>query len=109
MAEQCFLQSTGKLLLQRRIYIKHFITDRLKNSIEQLNGKILEFITPEKFHLVEKINQNSHNKSFDLTKKSINQNSYNKSFDLTKKSHIRKFDVLISKNKVTERTTKHNR
>ena len=92
-AEQSFLLSAGKLLLQRLIHIKHFISDRLKNSIKQLNGKNLEFTTLEKFHLVEK----------------INQNSYNKSFDLTKKSHIRKFDVLISKNKVTEHFTKYNR
>ena len=31
-------------------------------------GKYLESIIPEKFHLVEKINQNSYKKSFDLTK-----------------------------------------
>ena len=60
--------------------------DRLKNSIEQLKGKILESITPEEFHLVEK----------------IHENSYKKSFELTKKRHIRKFNELISKNKVTQ-------
>ena len=56
------------------------------NSIEQLKGKILESITPEEFHLVEK----------------IHENSYKKSFELTKKRHIRKFNELISKNKVTQ-------
>ena len=63
--------------------------DRLKNSIEQLKGKILESITPEEFHLVEK----------------IHENSYKKSFELTKKRHIRKFNELISKNKVTQSAT----
>ena len=63
--------------------------DRLKNSIEQLKGKILESITPEEFHLVEK----------------IHENSYKKSFELTKKRHIRKFNELINKNKVTQSAT----
>ena len=58
----------GKLLLQEQIHINHVIRDRLKNSIEQLKGKILESITPEEFHLVEKIHENSYKKSFDLTK-----------------------------------------
>ena len=58
---------------------------RLKNSIEQLKDKILESITPEEFHLVEK----------------IHENSYKKSFELAKKRHIRKFNELISKNKGT--------
>ena len=80
------LQRAGKLLLQERIHINHVIRDRLKNSIEQLKGKILESITPEEFHLVEK----------------THEDSYKKSFDLTKKRHIRKFDELISKNKVTQ-------
>ena len=62
--------------------------DRLKNSIEQLKGKILESITPEEFHLVEKIHENLY-----------------KSFELTKKRHIRKFNELISKNKVTQSAT----
>ena len=63
------LQRAGKLLLQERIHINHVIRDRLKNGIEQLKGKILESITPEEFHLVEKIHENSYNKSFELTKK----------------------------------------
>ena len=54
--------------------------------MKQLKGKILESITPEEFHLVEK----------------IHENSYKKSFDSTKKRHIRKFDELISKNKVKQ-------
>ena len=73
-------------MLQERIHINHVIRDRLKNSIEQLKGKILESITPEEFHLVEK----------------IHENSYKKSFELTKKRHIRKFNELIGKNKVTQ-------
>ena len=52
-------------------------------------GKILESITPKKFHLVEK----------------IHENSYKKSFELIKKRHIRKFNELISKNKVTQSAT----
>ena len=52
-------------------------------------GKIIESITPEKFHLVEK----------------IQQNSYKKSSDLIKKRHIQKFDELINKNKVTQSAT----
>ena len=39
------------------------------NSIEQLKGKILESITPEEFHLVEKIHENSYKKPTELTKK----------------------------------------
>ena len=54
-----------------------------------MKGNILKFITPEKFHLIEK----------------IHQNSYKKSFYLTKKRHIRKLDELISKNKVTQSVT----
>ena len=80
------LQHTGKLLFQERTNINHAIRDRLKNSIEQLKGKILESITTEEFHLVEK----------------IHENLYKKSFELTKKRHIRKFNELISKNKVTQ-------
>ena len=57
--------------------------------IEQLKGKILEFITPEDFHLVEQ----------------IHQNLYKKSSDLTKKRHMQKFDKLISKDKVTKSAT----
>ena len=83
------LRPAGKLLLQERIHINHVIRDRLKNSIKQLKGKILESIISEEFHFVEK----------------IHQNSYKKSFDLTKKRHIRKFDGLISKNKVTKNVT----
>ena len=63
------LQHAGKLLLQEQIHINHVICDRLKNSIEQLKGKILESITPEEFHLVEKIHENLYKKSFELTKK----------------------------------------
>ena len=76
-------------MLQEQIHINHVIRDRLKSGIEQLKGKILESITPEEFHLVEK----------------IHENSYKKSFDLTKKRHIRKFDELISKNKMTQSAT----
>ena len=83
------LQRVGKLLLQKRIHINHVKSDRLKNSIELLKGKILESITPEEFHLVEK----------------IHENSYKKSFDFTKKRRIRKFDEFIGKNKVTQNAT----
>ena len=62
---------------------------RFESCIEQLKGKILESITPEEFHLVEK----------------IHENSYKKSFDLIKKRHIQKFDELISKNKITQSAT----
>ena len=55
--------------------------DRLKNSIRQLKGKILESITPKESHPAEE----------------IHHNSYNKSFDLTEKRRIRKFDELITK------------
>ena len=51
------LQCPGKLLVQKQIYINHVISDRFKNSIEQLNGKILESIALEEFHLVEKIHE----------------------------------------------------
>ena len=90
MTEQSkiILQRPGKLLLQERIHINHVIRDRLKNSIEQLKGKILEYITPEEFHLVEK----------------IHENLYKKSFELIKKRHIRIFNELVS-NKVTQSTT----
>ena len=63
------LQRAGKLLLEEWIHINHVICDRLKSSIKQLKGKILESITPEEFHLVEKIHENSSKKSFELTKK----------------------------------------
>ena len=63
------LQRAGKLLLQERIYINHVIRDRLKNSINQLKGTILESITTGEFHLVEKNLENLHKKSFELTKK----------------------------------------
>ena len=60
--EHCktILQRAGKLLLQERIHSNHVILERLKNSIEKLKGKLLESITPEEFHLVEKIHQNSY-------------------------------------------------
>ena len=83
------LQRAGKLLLQEWIHINHAIRDRLKDSIEQSKSKILESITPEEFHLVEK----------------IHENSYKKSFELTKKRYIRKFNELINKNKVTQSAT----
>ena len=51
------------------MHINHVIRERLKNSIEQLKGKILEFITPEEFYLVEKIHESSYKKSIELTKK----------------------------------------
>ena len=47
--------------------------DRLKNNIGHLKGKIKESITPEEFHLVERIHQNSYKKSFDLTKKTYTE------------------------------------
>ena len=83
------LQCTGKLLPQEQIHINHVIHDRLKNSIKQLKGKILESITPEEFDLVEK----------------IHENLYKKSFQLRKKRRIQKFNELISKNKVTQSAT----
>ena len=83
------LQRAGKLLLQEWIHINYVIRDRLKNGIKQLQGKILESITPEEFHHVEK----------------IHEKSYRKSFDLTKKRHIRKFDELISRNRIRQSTT----
>ena len=63
------LQRACKLLLQEPIHIYHVICDRLKSSIKTLKGKILESITPEEFHFVERIHENSYMKSFDLTKK----------------------------------------
>ena len=36
------LQRAGKLLLQEQIHIIPIVRDRLKNSIKQLKGKILE-------------------------------------------------------------------
>ena len=58
------LQSASNLL-----HLNHVMLDRLKNNIGQMKGKIKESITPEEFHLVERIHQNSYKKSFDLTKK----------------------------------------
>ena len=81
------LQLTAKLLL--RININHVIRDRLKSSIEQGKSKILESITSTEFHLEEK----------------IRENSYKKSLELAKKRHIRKFNELISKDKVTPSAT----
>ena len=83
------LQCAGKLLEEERIHINHVIRDRFYNSIELLKGKSFESITPEEFHLVQR----------------INTNSYKKYFELTKKRHIRKFNELISKNKVTQSAT----
>ena len=76
-------------MLQERILINHVIRGRLKSSIEQLKGKTLESITPDEFHLAE----------------NIHKNLYKKSSELTKKKHIRKFNELISKNKVTQSAT----
>ena len=76
-------------MLQEQIHINHLLHDRLKNNIEQLKGKILESLTPEEFHLVEK----------------VHENLYKKSFELTKKRHIQKFNELINKNKVTQSAT----
>ena len=76
-------------MLQEQIHINHLLHDRLKNNTEQLKGKILESLTPEEFHLVEK----------------VHENLYKKSFELTKKRHIRKFNELINKNKVTQSAT----
>ena len=83
------LQRFSKLLLQERKHINGVIRDRLKHSIEQLKGKILESLTPKESHLVEK----------------IHENSYKESFELTKKRYKRKFNELISKNKVTQSDT----
>ena len=57
--------------------------------VHTFKTKILESITPEEFHFVEK----------------IHPNFYEKSFYLIKKRHIQKFDELISKNKVTQGAT----
>ena len=46
----------------------------------------MESITPEDFRLIEK----------------IHKNLYKKSIELTKERHIRKFNELVSKNKVTQ-------
>ena len=52
------LQRAGKLLLHKRIDINHVIGDKLKNSIKQLKGKILESIIPGEFYLVGNIHEN---------------------------------------------------
>ena len=83
------LQHAGKLLLQEQIHINHVIHDKLKNSIEQLQGKILESVIPKEFRLVG----------------NIHENLYKKFFDLTEQRLIRKFHELISKNKVTQSAT----
>ena len=83
------LQRAGKLLLQEQIHIKNLIRERLNNSIEKLKGKLLESITPEEFHFVEK----------------IHENSYKNFFDLTKNRYIRKFDELVNRNKVIKCVT----
>ena len=54
-----------------------------------MKGKILESITPEEFHFVQK----------------IHENSYKKSFDLTKDRQLRKFDELIIRNRTTQSAT----
>ena len=75
-------------MLQEQIHINHLLHDRLKNNTEQLKGKILESLTPEEFHLVEKIHENSCKKSFELTRRDI-----------------RKFNELVCKNKVNQSST----
>ena len=55
--------------MQELVHINHVIRDRLKNSIDELKGNILESIIPEEFHLVEKIHENLYNKYFELTKR----------------------------------------
>ena len=42
------------MLLQEQIRINHVIRDRIKNSIKQFKGKILESITPEEFPFCRK-------------------------------------------------------
>ena len=75
--------------MEERIHINHVISDRLKNSIEQLKCEISESITTVEFHFVEK----------------IHEHSYKESFELTKKRHLLKFNELVSKNKVTQSAT----
>ena len=89
--EQCkiILQCTGKLLLQEGIHINHVIHDRFKDSIKQLQDKILESTTPDEFHHGE----------------NIYEYSCEKSFDLIKKRHIWKFHELITKSKIIQSTT----
>ena len=65
------LLHAGKVFLQERIHVNHVIRDSLKNTIEQLKGKIIESLTLEEFHLVKKIHENSYKKSFELTKKEL--------------------------------------
>ena len=62
------LQHAGKLLSQEQIHINHVISNRVKNSIEQWKGKILECITLKEFDLEEKIHEDSYKKSFELKK-----------------------------------------
>ena len=76
-------------MLQEQKHINHVIPDSLKNIIKQLKGKTLETVSPEEFHLVE----------------NIHENSYKKSFDITKKRYIQKFDGFVRKNKVTQSAT----
>ena len=76
-------------MLHDLIHINHVTSDKLKNAIKQLKGKILESIGPKESHLEEK----------------IHQNSYKKSSDLTKKRYIGKFDELVNKNKVIQSAT----
>ena len=56
-----------------------------------MKGKVLESIKPEETNLVE-INQNSYERSFDLTKKK-------------KEGCMQKLDELIGKKKETESAT----
>ena len=71
------LQRAGEVLLQDWIYINNVIRDRLKSSIEQLSGKILEPKTLEEFPLLERIHKNLYKKSFELTKKETYKNLVN--------------------------------
>ena len=75
-------------MLREQKDINHVTPDRVKKIIKQLKGK-LDTVSPEEFHLIE----------------NIHENSYKKSFDITKKRYIQKFDGFIRKNKVTQSAT----
>ena len=75
-------------MLREQKDINHVTPDRVKKIIKQLKDK-LDTVSPEEFHLIE----------------NIHENSYKKSFDITKKRYIQKFDGFIRKNKVTQSAT----
>ena len=75
-------------MLREQKDINHVTPDRVKKIIKQLKG-MLDTVSPEEFHLIE----------------NIHENSYKKSFDITKKRYIQKFDGFIRKNKVTQSAT----